>query len=319
MMILISGEAPAPRIPGTTGAGGDKRGAIHHYAGPFPWRVGAAPHEHHVSDVDIDAYFERIGFAGSIAPTLETLQQLHALHPAAIPFENLDPLLGVPVRLELKNLEQKLLYDRRGGFCLEHNLLFKAVLEDLDFSVKGLAATVLWNMPEGSDRPPTHMALAVEVAGSTYLCDVGFGRLTLTAPLRMRTEIEQQTPHETFQLTGEAPDWRLEARIGDEWRPLYKFTLEPKGFDDYQAMNDFLSGDPRFRENLAAARSEKGRRYGLRNARFTTHVIGEPSESRLLGSVAELREVLGGTFGINLPGSDRLDPALESILGKEPV
>ena len=85
-----------------------------------------------MTDVHIDAYFERIGFAGSIAPTLETLAQLHALHPAAIPFENLNPLMDMPVRLELRNLEQKLLFDRRGGMCIEHNLLFKALLESLE-------------------------------------------------------------------------------------------------------------------------------------------------------------------------------------------
>jgi N-hydroxyarylamine O-acetyltransferase len=273
-----------------------------------------------MSKVDIDAYFERIGFAGSIAPTLETLQQLHALHPASIPFENLDSLLGTPVRLELANLQQKMLFEKRGGYCLEHNLLFKEVLEDLDFSVKALAGTVLWGMPENSDRPPTHMALAVEVAGSTYLCDVGFGRLTLTATLRLRTEMEQQTPHETFRLvSGSQPDWRLEAQVGEEWRPLYSFTLDAKRFEDFQAMNDFLSTDPRFRENLAAARSEKGRRFGLRNSRFTTHVMGESSESRTLTSVGELREALTGTFGINLPTTDHLDPALEAVLGKEPA
>ena len=66
-------------------------------------------------DANIDAYFERIGFSGSIAPTLQTLEQLHQLHPAAIPFENLDSLTDVPVRLELRNLEQKLLFERRGG------------------------------------------------------------------------------------------------------------------------------------------------------------------------------------------------------------
>ena len=37
-------------------------------------------------EANIDAYFERIGFAGSIAPTLQTLELLHARHPAAIPF-----------------------------------------------------------------------------------------------------------------------------------------------------------------------------------------------------------------------------------------
>ena len=274
-----------------------------------------------MSDVDIDAYFERIGFSGSIAPTLETLQQLHALHPAAIPFETLDSLLGVPVRLEHKNLEQKLLFDRRGGYCLEHNLLFKALLEDLDYKVKPLGATVLWNHSIDIVRPATHMALAVEVAGSTYLCDVGFGRLTLTSPLRMRTEIEQETPHETFRLVSapDEPEWRLEAKVGEDWRALYRFTQEEKSFDDFQAMNDTISNDPRFRENLAAARADKGRRFGLRNARFTTHVTGEPSESRMLGSVAEMRDVLTNVFGINLPSTDRLDPALESVLNKEPT
>src|SRR6218665_2222775 len=123
------------------------------------WRMGK---------VDIDAYFERIGFAGSIAPNLETLQQLHALHPAAIPFENLDPLLGVPVRLETGNLQQKLLFEKRGGYCLEQNLLFKAMLEDLDFPVRGLGAKVLWGPTAAPDRPATHMVLAVEVAGVPY-------------------------------------------------------------------------------------------------------------------------------------------------------
>ena len=66
-------------------------------------------------EANLDAYFERITFAGSIAPTLATLEQLHALHPAAIPFENLDSLLGLPIRLELRNLEQKLLFEKRGG------------------------------------------------------------------------------------------------------------------------------------------------------------------------------------------------------------
>ena len=91
---------------------------------------------------NIDAYFERIGFSGSIAPTLETLTQLHALHPAAIAYENLDPLIGVPVRLDLPNLQQKLVFDRRGGYCFEHNTLLLQVLAALGFQVTPLSARV---------------------------------------------------------------------------------------------------------------------------------------------------------------------------------
>lgn len=274
-------------------------------------------------EANIDAYFERIGFAGSIAPTLQTLEMLHMLHPAAIAFENLDPLLQVPVRLELSNLQQKLLFERRGGYCVEHNLLFKAVLETLGFAVRGLAARVLWGQPEGTDeagRPLSHMALAVDIGGATYLADVGFGGLTLTAPLRLRPDVEQQTPHEVFRLVGGEPSWRLEARIGNEpdaaWRVLYAFDLGEKSFEDYQAINEITSSDQLFRDNLFAARSERGRRFALNNAVLHTHVSGGESERRILTGVPEIRDVLTGVFGITLPQGERLDPALERVLAR---
>ena len=57
---------------------------------------------------DLDAYFRRIGYAGDRAPTLETLAALHALHPTAIPFENLDTLRGAAIRLDVVSLQRKL-------------------------------------------------------------------------------------------------------------------------------------------------------------------------------------------------------------------
>jgi len=269
-----------------------------------------------MSDVDIDAYFERIGFAGSIAPTLETLQQLHALHPAAIPFENLDAMMGVPVRLELKNLEQKLLYDRRGGYGPEVNLLFKKLLEDLDFKVRGVAARVFWNQPEGIEPQPTHLALIVEINGGNYLVDVGFGGMTLTAPLRLRTEMEQATPHGTFRLMGGGEEWALEARIGDEWKLLYRFEMAEKSFEDIVAMSDMLAADPTFRTTLRAARIEKDRRLALRNARLTTRPNDGAVDIRMIASLDDAKQVLSTVFGIALPNNDRLDPALEAALAK---
>ncbi|MDC9822856.1 arylamine N-acetyltransferase [Devosia sp. ZB163] len=266
------------------------------------------------SKANIDAWFERIGFAGSIAPSLETLGQLVQMHVAAIPFENLDPLMGAPVRLDLSNLQQKLLFDRRGGYCLEHNLLLKAMLEELDYEVKAHAAVVLWNHSEPTDDPPTHLVLTVGVAGVTYLVDVGFGGQTPTAPLRLRSELEQATPHEPFRLIDDAGTWRLESLIGEDWRPLYRFTLAPVSDDELGQMNERASSSPTFRDGLIASRAEKGRRLVLGNLRFVIHVTGGESEARMLTSVAELREVLSGPLGIHLPAADRLDPALDRIV-----
>lgn len=150
--------------------------------------------------IDLDAYFQRIGYTGERTPTLDTLRALHVRHTEAIPFENLNPLLKWPVRLDAPSLEQKLVRDGRGGYCFEQNRLLRHVLEALGFSVKGLAARVVWNAPEGAITARTHMLLRVDLNEQPYIVDVGFGGQTLTGPLRLEPDTEQTTPHEPFRL-----------------------------------------------------------------------------------------------------------------------
>jgi N-hydroxyarylamine O-acetyltransferase len=269
-----------------------------------------------MSDVNLNAYFERVGFAGSIAPNLTTLEALHGLHPAAIPFENLDPLLGRPIRLDQKSLEQKLLTDGRGGYCFEHNFLFLRVLRDLDYKVRGLAARVLWNHPEGAERPLSHMLLTVDIGGGTYIADVGFGRLTLTAPLRLRAEVEQETPNGIFRLVEAGAEMRLEAKIGEEWRPLYAFAPNPESEPDFGAINAAVEKMQQERGMLVASRAEKERRLALRDTRYSIYPTeGEP-ERRFLTSIEEMAAILSGPFGITLPPAAEIEPVLQRILDK---
>jgi len=90
--------------------------------------------------MDVDAYLRRVGFTGGARPTLETLRELQFAHVAAIPFENLSPLLGEPVRLDEASLEEKLVRRRRGGWCFEHNLLLAHVLRAMGLWVEAEAA-----------------------------------------------------------------------------------------------------------------------------------------------------------------------------------
>jgi N-hydroxyarylamine O-acetyltransferase len=92
------------------------------------------------TSIDLDAYFQRIGYTGERTPTLATLQAIHLRHATAIPFENLTPLLHQPVRLDFASLQHKLVQSGRGGYCFEQNLLLLAVLRVLGFQVTGLAA-----------------------------------------------------------------------------------------------------------------------------------------------------------------------------------
>ena len=271
--------------------------------------------------IDLDAYFDRIGYAGSRAVKLETLAAIHLQHPIAIPFENLNPLLRWPVKLDASSLEQKLVGDRRGGYCYEHNLLLSHVLQQLGFQVKWLAARVLWNVPDGVVRPRSHMLLLIDLPEGRYVADVGFGGLTLTGPLRLQAGVEQQTPHEPFRLLAAGESYLMQARVDGAWRSLYEFDLQEQLLADYEVVNWFLCHSPtsHFIAGLVAARADRGRRYALRGVELAVHSLPGGTERRLMTSAGELRMVLQDTFHINLPESPELDAALASPFLASPL
>lgn len=265
--------------------------------------------------LDLDAYFRRIGYSGPRAPTLETLRGLHLRHPLAITFENLDPFLRRPVPLDLPSLETKLVHRRRGGYCFEHNLLFKHVLDALGFQVTGLAARVLWNQPEGVILPRTHMLLRVALDGQDYIADVGFGGQTLTAPMRLIAGIEQATPHESFRLVAEGDRFLMQVLIGGEWKSLHRFDLQEQTMADYEMANWFVSTHPqsRFVNNLTVARPAADRRYALLNTEFSVHGLDGRSEHRKLSGTREIRQVLQEVFDLTLPTDPQIEAALERL------
>jgi N-hydroxyarylamine O-acetyltransferase len=263
----------------------------------------------------LDAYLARIGYTGPRTATIDTLEAVHALHPAAIPFENLNPLLGWPVSLDVDSLQAKLVAGGRGGWCFEHNTLLRHALEALGFSVTSLAARVLWNAPPNSPiGPRSHMLLLVDLGGRLYLTDVGFGGNVLTAPLRLEPHITQTTPHEPHRLLPLENGFVLEFAVGGEWKPLYRFTMEPQFPADYEVSNWHLCHHPSsfFRQLLMGARATKDGRYALRNNTLAIH-RNNKTEKLTLADAATLRSSLENDFGIQLPESTELTAMLERI------
>ena len=273
-----------------------------------------------MATVDLDAYFARLGYGGSAAPTLATLRNLHALHAEKIPFENLSPFLGEPVRLDPASLQEKLLERGRGGWCFEQNLLLSYVLVDLGFDVTRLAARVRWNVPEGVVTPRSHMLMRVKLPEGDHIADVGFGGLTLTAPLKLQAGIEQQTPHEPHRLAASNGGYAVEAKVAGEWNTLYRFDLHEQQIADYEVSNWYLCNHPdsHFVKGIVAARAAPDRRHALRNTRYAIHLPGGETQKRFIGSVAEYRELLSGPFQIRLPEAPNLDAKLAKLIEANP-
>jgi len=265
---------------------------------------------------DLGAYFRRIGFAGAAGPTAATLRELHRLHAEAIPFENLAAFLGEPVPLDAASLEEKLVARRRGGWCFEQNLYFAHVLEAIGYPVRRLAARVRWNVPAGVVTARSHMLLEVMIGGEPWIADVGFGGQSLTAPLRLAAQVEQETPHETFRLVPHGEGFVLEARVEDEWRALYAFERHEQHLADYEVSNWYLANHPRsqFVTGVVAARAAPGLRHALRNARYAIHHRDGRTETRVLSSVEEVRRILEEEMRIPLPAHPSLDAKLGEML-----
>src|SRR6266851_5067117 len=160
--------------------------------------------------LDLDAYFERVRWGGETRPTFETLAGLLRAHMTAIPFENLDVLLGRKVRLDLEFLQDKLIRRRRGGYCFEHATLFAAILESLGFQPVRHAARVTL-FASRAEAPRTHMFLTLPLAGGVFVLDPGFGGLAPRAPIPLRDGGEARLDHEAHRMIRDGSYWVLRA------------------------------------------------------------------------------------------------------------
>lgn len=271
------------------------------------------------SVAELNAYFERIGYDGPAEASVEVLKELHRLHPRVIAFENLNSLLGMSIKLDLESLQEKMIHQNRGGYCFEHNLLFKSVLETLGFTVRGLAARILWNVPEDQTTPRGHMLLLVESERDNYIADVGFGGLTLTAPLRLEPDTVQETPHEPFRLRQAGDEYIMKAKIRDEWKSLYRFSLQEQFLPDYEVSSWYLSNHPssHFVTDLIAARSTPETRYVLKNNKFAIHHLEAGTKKRTLSTIEEIKMILEEKFLLSLPAASELNKKMRQLVGSE--
>jgi N-hydroxyarylamine O-acetyltransferase len=262
--------------------------------------------------IDLDTYCRRIGYDGERAPTLATLCALHELHPRSIAFENLDPLLGRPVRLDPASLHGKMLQGGRGGYCFEHNLLFGHVLRAMGFKVRELIGRPRWRMPDSVITPRIHMLLLIDLEQTQYVADVGFGGNTLTGPLLLHSREEQSTPHEPARVVEAAGQWSIQVKIRGGWATTYIFDLSEQLLIDLETSNWWTSSNPDspFVNELRLARTEVGGRYTLRNNELARHRLNSETERSMLRTVPELRDALSDIFLLRLAEIGELDKVL---------
>jgi N-hydroxyarylamine O-acetyltransferase len=247
----------------------------------------------------LSAYLERLGLGREPA-----LADLHRAHMTSIPFENLDPHRGVPVSLEPDSLHRKLVTERRGGYCFEHNLVLAAGLRALGAEVEPLLGRVRRGRPAGTPRPRTHLVLRVRSGGAVWLADAGFGHGSLLEPIPFGPGGPYEQSGWRFRVVPDGPEHVLQTDEGAGWTDLYGFVPEPVPVVDIETSNWFTSTHPRspFVTGLiVTAHNRDGSRVTLSDWRELSLTEQTPAES--ISTEVEREQVpqlLESRFG--LPG-----------------
>lgn len=243
-----------------------------------------------MNESEISAYLARIGVdrSGDLSP-----RALQHAHLTTVPFENLSIHLDEPIVLTPEALFDKVVNQRRGGFCYELNGLFAGLLTALGHRVTLLAARVY-----GGDRLGPlfdHLALRVEL-DEPWLVDVGFGDFA-DAPLRLGERGEQADGAGVFEIR---PADHGDLDVLHNGRPAYRLTERAYELADFvpTAWWQSTSPDSHFtRSAVCSMRTPEGR-ITLSGDKLITTSYGERAEKVL--AEAELLPAYREHFGVEL-------------------
>ena len=180
--------------------------------------------------MDIELYLKRFHALSFKEVSLQNLGELQNLHLQHIPFENLDVIRNIPIYLNLKTIYEKIVLEKRGGYCYEVNGLFHALLCELGYDAHLVSATVL-RQPGKWAKPDTHAAIVVNLE-EPYLVDVGFGAACPRLPIPLNGDKKIDVNAE-YSITKFNDQFDLTYENNNERRTLYRFTNEPKKLLDF--------------------------------------------------------------------------------------
>lgn len=253
---------------------------------------------------DLDGYLARVGWNGPRGATFDTLAGVLRAHMTAIPFENLDVLLGRGVSIDPDGVFTKLVTKHRGGYCFEHGTLLHSALRHLGFEPVVHAARVIMLRPR-SEAPLTHMFLTVQFADRRFVLDPGFGGHAPLVPVPIG--VDAHDGRDVHRMVRSGNDWVLEAQLDGAWKALWSSSLEPAEPVDFVMANHFVSTFPLspFVTSLMLRAITPRGRVSVMNRALTLRCDGH-EDKRVIESRHDLRELLRQDFGFDLPEVEQL-------------
>ncbi|KAH6877193.1 hypothetical protein B0T10DRAFT_520734 [Thelonectria olida] len=277
-----------------------------------------------LSQNQIDQYLNHIGFPQHLHPDdpLQLLAELQKRQLEIVPFENfaLHYSRTKVLSLDLDDLFKKVVVRGRGGYCMENNNFFGAVLRGLGFESTYVVGRVKCPGKKGAWLGWSHLVNLVKINNVRYLVDVGHGSACPTRPVMLGGGVTEGIAPQQLKLEftklpqhSDASQrvWVYSHRRdkGDAWNEGYCFTETECFPSDFETFNLYPMTSPNsiFTQAVLAQRflmSEKSDELigsvALYGNRIKMSVRGNEQVIQTFQTEQERIEAIARWFGIRL-------------------
>lgn len=253
-----------------------------------------------MTTINSSEYMSRIGFITREGENMnETFIRLHRCHSWAIPFENFDVFCGIPVPISLDEVFEKIVRQRRGGYCFELNLLFETLLRQMGYQTRAILCRPYSG--EGHKLPLTHRMTIVVLQNDLWLADVGLGGNGWVEPLRLQCDTEQTQLGRTFRIIhDEQMGYMVQLKQEERFINVVSFGLQYAYEFDFEMSNFYTSMHPNspFANRMICTLPTSDGRYSIRDTKFKAEINGSLEEKELTALTFD--DILYRYFSIEL-------------------
>lgn len=233
--------------------------------------------------IDVNAYLKRLGLDRE-SPTLDFLKKLHSAHVHRIPFENLDIHYNRKIILDYQKIFDKVIVNKRGGFCYELNGLLYHLLYHLGYDCYCTSAS--FQKDDGTFSPEyDHMIVIVFFEEGDFLVDVGFGEAFIY-PKKIETGVVQ-VDFTTYWRFDQDPDENHLLKYSfdaSNYTTKYRFDLKERHIIQFLEMCDYHQTSPEsmFTNKKLITIKTKDGRITLTDKKIKITALGAVSEYPIL-------------------------------------
>jgi len=211
-------------------------------------------------------------------------------------------MLGRRIELVLPEILDKIVNQKRGGFCYELNSAFAWLLGKIGFSAKLLSARTYDGRSLGPEFD--HMLIQVNI-DQPVIADVGFGDSFLLPLIPGSPDCFQFDRY--YRLLNKENRWVLQQRFeAGDWKSQYIFNMNSHPLHHFVAMCDYhqTSSSSPFTRKIVCSRATGEGRITYANGRYIDNNRSHRKEIPI-NNETSLNKILSKQFGIKLSMDDR--------------